>query len=241
MYSPFACSLINKCAHLQGKGEMNTFWLIGEDKGVRQKRLYQVITPAILAQEKSFMEEQTTLARASPRNQSHKSRKRTTGSNSIKESTGPDAENSTFLELIRNSESSSSLRLKNNPYKGSTGNLSGRRFSNEVQSAKNGLSVLKSRNLSKANSVDYCSEPVPSIVVDKALEDAGDARETDSLLPLQSMGFAENNAMQTGSPVETGTKELNCAIDVDSGIGSNVSGGISSVSCSRRPEGETVI
>jgi hypothetical protein len=228
--------------NFQGKGEMHTFWLIGEDKSVRQKRLYQVITPAILAQEKSFMEEQTTIARNSPRNQSYKSRRRAT----TKEHSGShDPESSTFLDLIRNSESSSSLRLKGNPYKGSANNLSGRRFSNEVApQARNGLAgaSLKSRNLSKANSVDYCSEPVPAIVVDKAALDREDAelhaRETDSLLPSQSV-FAVNNAMQTGSPVDGGT-ELNCTVDlgdVDNGLETIVS----STTCNRRPEGETIM
>ena len=165
----------------------------GEDKSVRQKRLYLFITPALRAQEKMMMEDTpaANLTRSSPRNQSYKARRKPPTS------TDPTAtandNNSSFLDLIRNSESSSSLRCKTNPYKGSAGNLSGRRFSNDVVPAKNGLPVLKTRNLSKANSVD-CSDHVPSIIVDKALEDVElQVRETDSLLP-QTAIFNENGA-----------------------------------------------
>ena len=196
------------CFVLQGKGDQYTYWLLSEDKSIRQKRLYQVITPAILAQEKSFMAEASHLSRGSPRNQSQKLR-------SKKEAPPPTNENSSFLELIRNSESSSSLRCKSNPYKGgggSAGNLSTRRFSNEthipsvagaatVSAGINGCPPNRPHSsvgsgripIHKANSVD-CGDHLPSIIVDKALDDLDlQPKETDKLLWGDKFQCVEEN------------------------------------------------
>ena len=126
------------------------------------------------------MAEAINLSRSSPRNQSQKVRS--------KKELPPANDNSSFLELIRNSDSSSSLRAKSNPYKGSAGNLSGRRYSNETHIPVNVNGGPPNRPygrapVHKANSVD-CGDHLPSIVVDKALDDLDfPPKETDKLLP----------------------------------------------------------
>lgn len=167
----------------QGKGELYTYWLMSEDKSVRQKRLYQVITPDILAMEKPYIEE-PSLCRSNSRNQSYKAHKKDPN------------DNSSFLQLIRNSESSSSLRLKNKPSAAAGVNLTTRRYSNEVL-ATNAINVPALPRvrapIGKANSVD-CAERLPAIVVDKVLDDFEmHVRETDSLLP-STVEKVENGA-----------------------------------------------
>ena len=145
------------------------------------------------------MAEANNMTRGSPRNQSMKVRNK-------KEPT-PVKENASFLELIRNSESSSSLRCRSNPYKasGSSGNLSARRFSNETHipvNVNNGCPPNRPYGrvpIHKANSVD-CGDHLPSIVVDKALDDLEfQPKETDKLLPEKFQRVEEKK--ETDKPV----------------------------------------